>query len=480
MVKTIHDIALQAGRRYQSEQTGLIHFCYTTDNEMVHDTIPIVENFLFVYTLLRSRIADNMTEAKILLTRLLYAQNREKGESEGNFPIYLHQYPTCHDRLIAIRLLPIFYWISHDFSSLLGAELKERFQKAYQLLEKFCQRNQQERTFSYPFALCYAAATKDPEAISLLEHPEEHPEWWETESLGWMFLAFQMHEGTKEQQGAAPSLFWEHLASCWQKEICSYTGPTTKEWQERAEPATGLYDLVMGFLSGQYPHRALDWHPRQMWASLFRNPLHPFPETKCPYTLEGEYNNSQWRSVVQQYGLCTVIARKGAIDASQAKTFTPLRIAWGNHEITHTFVCQGDGLEEIAWKKGGEEQVEMAFRLCPSIDLEDKKQSRELSFYVDKTAQLDILVEGKYATTFSLGQVVTLQSEKIKLSFILALEQGQGDFMGHIMPGNRPSQISTKGNRQYETYDWHIFLRTLRRNTDVVIRAQILYAFVTP
>ena len=49
------DLNIETGRKYQSAQTGFIHYCYETPYEMTRDTIPLLENACFALALFRSR-----------------------------------------------------------------------------------------------------------------------------------------------------------------------------------------------------------------------------------------------------------------------------------------------------------------------------------------------------------------------------------------------------------------------------------------
>src|SRR5580693_298520 len=109
------ELNLAAGRKAQSPQTGYIHLNYETDER--HDTIPLLENFCFALALLRSRLSEHVLEAKALLEKLL------SFEVDGNFPIYLHDFPQCKDRSLGLSLLPIFHWALADFKVALGEPL---------------------------------------------------------------------------------------------------------------------------------------------------------------------------------------------------------------------------------------------------------------------------------------------------------------------------------------------------------------------
>jgi hypothetical protein len=91
----------------------------------------------------------------------------------------------------------------------------------------------------------------------------------------------------------------------------------------------------------------------------------------------------------------------------------------------------------------------------------DLPEGGELGFEASVFADINtsIFVEGKKATVFRLGDKVTVKTSTKEISLRFQLTQGEGDFCGHIFRSNRPNQIE-KG---YETYDWQIGVRTLRR-----------------
>src|SRR5689334_2034105 len=110
--RKVIELALRAGKKRQSPQTGFVHHYYEAE-EQRHDTIPLFENFCFVLSLLRSRQSENMLEGLGLLQKLL------KLEQDGNFPVYFHEFPVCRDGLLGIKLLPVFHAIQHDFHLIL-------------------------------------------------------------------------------------------------------------------------------------------------------------------------------------------------------------------------------------------------------------------------------------------------------------------------------------------------------------------------
>ena len=129
----------------KSTQTGFIHHNYHSKDEK-HDTIPIVENMCHVLELFRSKQAPNLYEGKFLLNKLLAFQS-----DSGNFPIYLHDYPSCYSAKTAFDLLAPMHHIQREFHSILGQiPLTEALEK----LHRFCETG--------PENLLFDAARKRP------------------------------------------------------------------------------------------------------------------------------------------------------------------------------------------------------------------------------------------------------------------------------------------------------------------------------
>src|SRR5262249_17912458 len=108
--KKINEIAYQAGRAFQSDETGFLHLAYHLPEDHIAHSIPVVENVLFALSLLRLKTQESVLEAKEILEKILHFQ-----ADLGNFPLYLHEFPNCRSYFIGADLLPAFYWILHHF-----------------------------------------------------------------------------------------------------------------------------------------------------------------------------------------------------------------------------------------------------------------------------------------------------------------------------------------------------------------------------
>lgn len=204
------ELALKAGRKRQSEFTRFVHHC-AEHLEKSSETIPVYENFCFALALLRSRIAENVLEAKALLEKLLAFQ------INAELPVYLHEYPFCRYAGLKSKLAPVIFFILRDFHSVLGEKLRAQLQAIQGSLEE-------------------------------IASPESPEEWAE-------FLIYAQITG---QDKTSALKHWD--SSC-----LSFIG---SQRQEKGEPAVTLYDLFLGQWGGKYSARALQDHPVHLRASL--------------------------------------------------------------------------------------------------------------------------------------------------------------------------------------------------------------------
>ena len=112
------ELNLCAADSRKSPLTGYLHTHASLPDAW--DAIPLLENFCYVLALFRSRQTERIAEGKILLERLLAF------EVNGNFPIYLHEYPLCKDRQMGLDILPVLHWLQKEFHGALGPVLFKR------------------------------------------------------------------------------------------------------------------------------------------------------------------------------------------------------------------------------------------------------------------------------------------------------------------------------------------------------------------
>jgi hypothetical protein len=149
----------------------------------------------------------------------------------------------------------------------------------------------------------------------------------------------------------------------------------------------------------------------------------------------------------------------------------PFVLYWGSPEELHSLCL--DPRNAICTMAKGEGEVEIQVHFSPS-SIPEGQDAVELSLFANLNAAPDLRIldatEPKKATTFQLGDVIALNPH---VHLQITLDSGEGRFFGHILRANRPSQ---KGkNLKFETYDWQIALRTIRRSDGCVLRVRAVF-----
>ena len=262
--RQLYEFGVGAGRSKQSPQTNFVHFCYQSQDEEEHDTIPVYENVLFANALIRSRTAENVQEAKVILSKLLKFQNKDEGMWKGNFPIYLHDYPECKDRFVSTHLLAPFYWMLRQFSTVLGSELTQQLKASAKVALDHSLGTHEHKPAPFHIAMKIAAGQKafgdlfqNPEMVKrgekLLEElkkQSEEPEfgtWYSPPYLADMFIALQMAY-PKIQESPWINV-WNKASETWHAQSCHYIGPGIRDFQRENEADVTLYDYFLGYFS---------------------------------------------------------------------------------------------------------------------------------------------------------------------------------------------------------------------------------------
>lgn len=166
------DLAIAAGRKRLSPRTGLVHLFAADEN--ASDTIPLYENFCFALALFRHRSVESVLEGKEVVERLLAFQG-----AEGNFPIYLHDFPRCYDPWMALKIAPILAQIERHFGSVIPAETKKKIGSALERAIRFSVARERPPIWEHRFQnLLGNRAPFSPET------PEEWFHWIVSEQLG--------------------------------------------------------------------------------------------------------------------------------------------------------------------------------------------------------------------------------------------------------------------------------------------------------
>ena len=466
-LRLVLEMALSYGKKLKSSQTGYLHYHYNTIDEPIHQSIPTTENLLYALALLKSRMIENVNEAKTILQNILHFQSET-----GNFPIYLHDYPHCKDRFLAVQVGIVFYWVLKQFPTILGSELKNSLESSFNKIIKHCLLMHNEKAAPYPIALKIAAISKMGGAIlndesmiiqgetllRSLQTQQHYLSWYSPDTLGEMLSALSIiYPSLKESPW---SQFWTHLESTWHHNTCSYIGPSIKEFQEGYEPQVTLYDFFMGYYSGKFSARALKESPYHLKAILIPPSEDRISIPEYPIIIQGAIEGSKWTTRQEKFFAYSLIERTEGLKIIQEKAFHPMRVIWGDHQFTHSIVCQGGNSQTINYSETGN-QITLNLSLNSVPELEEREKAREALFYLDASTDSEFFVEGHKSSTFRLDEAITVLCKECSFRFTFQLTEGEGRFIGHRMLGNRLSQICKNG---YDAYDWILFLRTLARS----------------
>ncbi len=478
--RQLNDLALAAGRKRQSQQSGYLHLFYSVQDEEVHHTIPLVENVYFVLALFRSKTSEHMVEAKELLNRLLFFQD----PVDGNFPIYVHEYPQCKDRFLGVQILPVFYYILDEFHTILGQDLKQRLLLAASKLMYHTLKSYDEKKPSYALgfklaaaAKCFGSYLKD----SVLENRGEQllqeyyamglqPAWFIPTSIADICIALQMVY--KSIQESPWKDFWKHLSHTWHLPTGTYAGPGLKQYQQGEQPQPTLYDLFLGYFSQSYSERALKEAPYHLQAVLIRATEDTLPLIEYPFSLAGTVQESPWFIFQSEQFSYSLVNNLSSQNPATANAFHPFMLLWGDRQKVHTFVCQGGNFHSFNFSPQGHE-IELIMKLASTYEVEDREKCRELAFYFDVEPDLKMAIHGESATTFNLSEEFVLTTPRIEIKLAISLIKGEGQFLGHLMKGNRTCQTQLKGENRYKAYDWQVFFRTLRRHHECLLKTNL-------
>lgn len=465
------DQAIAVGRSYQSPQTGFIHYNVSLPNSTQHQTIPVYENALFALALFRTRLMDNIKEGQSLIAKLLAFQNEQ-----GNFPVYLHEYPNCRDFTVGIRMLAPFYWILKGFGHVLGHDLREQLETSIQKIIADGIDAHQNNPFPFSLAVRFAAKIDENMLQDLMKSVPDMT-LHSTSYLADLLVAMQM---TNKNPDEAPwNQMWAFIQQTWHRQLACYCGPDIRETQDTFEPTVGLYDLFLGVLSGSIGHRTERLKIDHLQGALIHPFANGFPTWTTSSLIKGTHEDQAWMSLIENDWALTLMEKTVPLSEKRERTFTPIKVIWGNLEKVHSLVCQGiKGVVKYDWKEDEKNVIDLFFDLDHLFEGGNSEKSREICFYFDIHPGVKVLVGEQQATTFALGQKMVISFDDGKnIAIQLDLLEGEGEFLGHVAQMNRPTQINQGEDKRFEVYDWTLFLRTLRRKENCKLRARIELKF---
>jgi hypothetical protein len=381
---------------------------------MIHkeERIPLYENLCFILSLFRTHKGESIEEGKLLLKRIL-------GFFSEGFPLYLHEYPEKGSASHQIRCSLPLYWISKLYHHVIPSPLKEKIEEVKEQLI-----DQDRKELSSIYQILYDALHgKEPKTY----HPQFSHEW------GLLLLAYQILD-------EHPSWILEGALEWWHAGFMTYSGPAIQEYQQKGVPEVNLYDQFMAEHQGEISKRIENEDLLQK-ALVF--PFKKQYQLKEPNPFQVLEKNTLW----------------------SPKGFHLMRLLWGTKEQLHSLVCQ----DELRLSR-----VENHLFFTYPDEVPDEKNRMELSLFTEHSAETTIFIEGKKQTVFYLGETVEIKTKTGNVQLIFTLEEGEGQFLGHISRGNRPCQIGIEKEGDFSSYDWKIGLRSLSRSSSVKIGLRVL------
>ncbi len=438
-MKTLLNHILHYAREQQSKQSGYFHYCYEAPDS--RDTIPVLENFLFILALLQEKSGDSLQEGKDLLHKLLLFQEPE----QGNFPVYLHEFPQCKHPYLALHILEVLYWIQRDFQKIFDQSLRLQLTQTIDKLFVYLANVRLPISLDKKNAAVQYAFGK---STSLPALPSEE-EIFCTETLGDLLAAFQLID----PKLSFCSEVWPLIQQTWYSPCQSSIAPSIQRSFFQKKGLSSLYDLF--FLEN---FDQLIPGPYLLKGVLIQEQIKALP----PSVNYQDNGREIFQSAEYAYSLC----KKELIPQQDAGMFYPLQMLWGSAEHPHhlCFHVASESLVDYLCKG---QSIEF-FVTLPLKKPEDKKntESREMIFSVFSHDDFSFHVANEACNTFKCGEKITFHCCGRIISISFTVKDGRGKFFGHIMRGNRPSQRGCRGEARFQANDWQIFLRTVEREEE--------------
>ena len=342
------ELALAHARHRISPQTGFVHGYLEQPFLSRQDTIPLFENFVYAYALVRSRLVENVQEAKALFEKLLAF------ECKGNFPLYLHEFPHCKDPQASSLYLPVLLYLLRDFSSVLGGGLSSAFDALSKRVISHLQSLPQLSKGAQKKVAAFTGTFHPSPCHSILEWIDE-------------CICYQMS-----------SLELSFAREIWDPSLHLFIGPLKERDQEKLEPAVSLLDLFMGEAFQSFSLRAQQVeHPVFLRAALVQ-----------PIVEKSTFPLTSFRFLSQP--------------GQRQKFF----LYFKGKEQTHSLVFESkEGDIKMQEREGG-----CTLFYSYSQELPTEETSEEWAFYLNASEQHSLSISGEKATVFQAGEELLISS----------------------------------------------------------------------
>lgn len=316
------DLAVAAGHKRQSPRSGLVHLF---PNDESTDTIPLYENFCYAFALFRQKTAESVMMGKEIISRLLAFQNLE-----GNFPIYLHDFPRCYDSQMALKVAPILIYLLRLFPGILG-ELRPVIESA---LKKAISKSPEKTSWENRYRACAGLPLLSVDTSEF--SPSEWTEWVITAQL----------------------LGQTHFEIPYDPLFQLLKFPSRYDVQERGEPRPHPLEWVLA--EGQFSPRLLRDHPHQLWCA----PIFPFTYTPL------DFPETSFRKIWNGSTLHSLVGKGLIFDL-------PEGIEMGRGDLFEAVLFCDVSLETKLWVEG---RRATTFKFGDKITIQTPQLSIDLKF----------------------------------------------------------------------------------------------------
>ncbi|OJU82182.1 MAG: hypothetical protein BGO10_04880 [Chlamydia sp. 32-24] len=473
----LQTMALHAGKKQVSSQTGFYHLFYHALPEEHPLTIPLYENFLYALALFNVRQMDQVTEGKHLLERLLHFQNKE----EGFFPTYVHEYPFAQDSYFCINYFAPLFWIEKEYGHILGQELKKKVFEAVVHLFLFFENLMRLRDVPYLLKVKYFCALQafgtlwgnkewQEEATKSLEklaNGNEEAAWVISQSIGEIIVHLQMIY--KDLFTSPWSKFIDQANSFWHTHLQSYVGPCWMELSQNFETKPTLYDYIFNQDADMLSSRLKVEQPLHLQLVL----IQPISKKVIPSKrfVKGVTEGLNWDCLIDEKYALSAIQKNKPIAVVFEKGFTPFRMVFGNLERQHSLIFQNLNCSEVL--TSFEDGIYLDFILNHDFDVDDRDKQKEIVWYWDIAKESTFLVEAHTANVFHLNDTIQFTSDNFAWEFSFSTNNKENKFVGHVIRQNRLAQTQNKGIKKFDCYDWMGYIRTVARDPESRLRINL-------
>lgn len=411
-------LALEGGEEFLSSKTRYVH-----DEEM----IPLYENFCYVLALASSRHKENAEKAKELLLRVLHFQI-PSSPNKGAFPKYLHQYPYPKDLRFQKDVLWILTELLEHHALALGKEVLTQVARAAEELKNYLK----------------AQDIQEMEDIR--------------DNISSTRLSYALVPGKGAQET------YDRWSIYWNPSLMCYTGPCFEEYYERGEIKRCTWDYLMSSYYHVYPSFLKTKQLLKLQGALI--PYFPHRGEFTYGELQGVYRDMPW-AVWNSAHDSLFLFRSFFPQPPQDKGLHVFRYVWKGEHTLHHLVCQS--IHQELYATHVENETALIFTYPETMETDEHNP---LELFVQHHPALAWSVGSQRATLFYLEDKVVLYSYGAVLEFVFSIEEGEGDVLGHLSRGNRPSQIVSP-KEDYEAFDWRLFVRILRRTSTFKLKLQM-------